>query len=320
MTASPRELLSIIGPTASGKTQLSLELARRLDGEIISVDSRQVYRFMDVGTDKASPGVRREIPHHLIDVADPDETFSAADFAAGASRAVREILSRGKTPILAGGSPFYFKAFFTDVIHEGLERWDDSRGELEKEWDRGGSQELYRRLGDLDPEYASRIHPNDRFRIIRALSIIDRTGENPTGLRKGSSGVRKPFRPLYIGLYPGREALYRRIEERVRRQFDAGYPEEVARLLSMGFGPELPSMKGFGYRELAAFHRGGMTLTAAAEGDIRATKAFARRQMTWFRRFTPCLWYYVTVGSIPEIARKVVGLWEARQGERPGWS
>ncbi|HQL03434.1 MAG TPA: isopentenyl transferase family protein, partial [Synergistales bacterium] len=156
MTASPRELLSIIGPTASGKTQLSLELARRLDGEIISVDSRQVYRFMDVGTDKASPGVRREIPHHLIDVADPGETFSAADFAAGASRAVREILSRGKTPILAGGSPFYFKAFFTDVLHEGLERWDDSRGEFEKEWDRGGSQELYRRLGDLDPEYASR--------------------------------------------------------------------------------------------------------------------------------------------------------------------
>ncbi len=320
MTASPRELLSIIGPTASGKTRLSLELARRLDGEIISVDSRQVYRFMDVGTDKAFPDARREIPHHLIDVADPDETFSAADFAAGAAGAVGEILARGRTPILAGGSPFYFKAFFADVIHEGLERWDDRRGELEKEWDRGGSQELFWRLADLDPEYASRIHPNDRFRIIRALSIIDGTGKNLTGLKKGASGGRKPFRPLYIGLYPGREALYRKIEERVRGQFDAGYPEEVARLLSMGFGPELPSMKGFGYRELAAFHRGEMTLTEAAEGDIRATKAFARRQMTWFRRFTPCLWYYVTVGSIPEIARKVVGLWEARQGERPGWN
>jgi len=299
---------------------LSLELARRLDGEIISVDSRQVYRFMDVGTDKVSRKVREEIPHHLIDVADPDETFSAADFAAGASKAVERILARGRAPILAGGSPFYFKALFSDVIHEGLERWDDTRKEYEKEWDRGRSKALYRKLESHDAEYASRIHPNDRFRIIRALSIIDRTGESPTSLRAKGSVNPNPFRPFYVGLYPGRAELYRTIEERVREQFASGYPEEVASLLSKGFGPELPSMNGFGYRELAAFHRGEVTLEEAIEGDIKATKAFARRQMTWFRRFSPCLWYYVTGTSIQDIAMKVVGLWEARQGEQPGWS
>ena len=320
MTASPRELLSLVGPTASGKTLLSLELARRLKGEIISVDSRQVYRFMDVGTDKVSRKIREEIPHHLIDVADPDETFSAADFAAGASKAVEQILARGRVPILAGGSPFYFKALFSDVIHEGLKRWDDTRKEYEKDWDRGRSEDLYRRLESLDPEYASRIHPNDRFRIIRALSIIDRTGENPTSLRAKGPVSPNSFRPFYIGLYPGRAELYGKIGERVREQFASGYPEEVAFLLSKGFGPELPSMKGFGYRELAAFHRGEITLEEAIEGDIRATKAFARRQMTWFRRFSPCLWYYVTGASIQDIARKVVDLWEARQGEQSGWN
>lgn len=320
MTASPRELLSLVGPTASGKTLLSLELARRLKGEIISVDSRQVYRFMDVGTDKVSRKIREEIPHHLIDVADPDETFSAADFAAGASKAVEQILARGRVPILAGGSPFYFKALFSDVIHEGLKRWDDTRKEYEKDWDRGRSEDLYRRLESLDPEYASRIHPNDRFRIIRALSIIDRTGETPTSLRAKGPVSPNSFRPFYIGLYPGRAELYGKIGERVREQFASSYPEEVAFLLSRGFGPELPSMKGFGYRELAAFHRGEITLEEAIEGDIRATKAFARRQMTWFRRFSPCLWYYVTGASIQDIARKVVDLWEARQGEQLGWN
>ncbi|HAK40902.1 MAG TPA: tRNA (adenosine(37)-N6)-dimethylallyltransferase MiaA [Synergistaceae bacterium] len=318
MNEGYREILSVIGPTASGKTLLSLELARRLGGEIISVDSRQVYRFMDIGTDKISREIREEIPHHLIDVVDPDDTFSAADFAAGAARAVEEIAARGRVPILAGGTPFYYRALFSDIIDFGVQRWDDTRREYEKEWDQRGSDLLYRKLESLDPVYAAKVHRNDRFRVIRALSIIDRTGKNPTTIRREGQGRRPCFAPLYVGLYPGRAELYRKIGERVREQFSSGYPEEVRSLLDRGYGPDLPSMRGFGYRELAAFHEGKISLEEALEGDIRATKAFSRRQMTWFRRFSPSLWYYVKGVPIQDTARKVVDLWEARKRGQQG--
>lgn len=318
MNVGPVEIISIIGPTASGKTIFSVELARALGGEVVSVDSRQVYRSMDIGTDKISPEIRREIPHHLIDVADPDETFSAADFAGKAASAVRAILERGKTPILAGGTPFYFKAFYTRILTEGLERWEQHRKEYEKIWDDGGARSLFGKLSALDPVYSSKIHPNDRFRIIRALSIIDKTGRNPTMLHDVGTNGNPPYIPLYIGLYPGRETLYRIIAERVRKQFAAGYPDEVKLLMSRGYSPRLPSMKGFGYREIAAFLEGKMSLQEAIEGDIRHTKAFARRQMTWFRRFSPCLWYYVSGCGIQDHVRNVIDLWKERHGGSRG--
>jgi tRNA dimethylallyltransferase len=317
MDGSPVEILSIIGPTASGKTRFSIELARALDGEIVSVDSRQVYRFMNIGTDKISPGIRREIPHHLIDVADPDETFSAADFAEKATLAVRGILERGRTPILAGGTPFYYKAFFSRVLTAGLERWDDLRREYEMVWDDGGGAVIFEKLVRRDPVYASRIHPNDRFRVIRALSIIDKTGKTPSMLHDAGTPASPGYRPFYIGLYPGRKLLYSIIEERVKEQFASGYPDEVNWLLSRGYSPELPSMRGFGYRELAAYLKGELTLQEALEGDIRSTKAFARRQMTWFRKFSPCLWYYVTGSGIQDQVRKVIALWKERHGGSP---
>ncbi|HDQ92819.1 MAG TPA: tRNA (adenosine(37)-N6)-dimethylallyltransferase MiaA [Synergistetes bacterium] len=306
------ELLCIIGPTASGKTALSLELARVLEGEIISVDSRQVYRFMDVGTDKVSRKIRSEIPHHMIDVVDPDGFFSAADFVKGAERVTRDILSRGKTPILAGGTPFYFRALFSGLLSADLESWPEVRKEYETRWRDGEAGALYERLKSEDPIYAVHVHRNDAFRVIRALSIIEKTGQNPTYWRKKAMKRKNTISPLYIGLYPGRKMLYSTIEKRVREQFSKGYPEEVETLLSRGYGEDLPSMRGFGYRELAAYHSGRMTLEEAIEGDIRSTRAFARRQMTWFRRFSPCLWYYVSGSGITEQARKVIDLWRAR--------
>jgi len=306
------ELLCVIGPTASGKTALSLELARSLDGEIISVDSRQVFRFMDVGTDKVSMNTRAEIPHHMIDVVDPDGYFSAADFAEGAKRIVVDIVSRGKTPILVGGTPFYYRALFSGILSAELKSWPEVRKEYEARWRDGEAKFLYQRLEREDPDYASHVHPNDAFRVIRALAIIDKTGKKPTYWRKRALKRKTGLSPFYIGLYPGREALYSNIEKRVREQFLKGYPEEVENLLARGYGEDLPSMRGFGYRELAAFHGGRMSLKEALEGDIRSTKAFARRQMTWFRRFSPSLWYYVPGSGITEQVRKVIGLWRTR--------
>lgn len=306
------EILSVIGPTASGKTLFSMELARALDGEIVSVDSRQVYRSMDVGTDKISFALRQEIPHHLIDVADPDDTFTAADFVSGAVEAIRGILERGRTPILAGGTPFYYSALFSGVLTEGLGCRNDTRSVYETLWREGRSKELYEKLVALDPVCAGKIHPNDAYRVIRALSIIDNTGRNPTWWRSRRPKTKPAFRPFYVGLYPGRENLYQTIRERVGVQFTSGYPEEVKRLLARGYDPDLPSMKGFGYRELVAYHTGKTTLEEALEGDIRSTKAFARRQMTWFRKFSPCLWYYVSSSMLTVHARNVIDLWKER--------
>ncbi|MDO9508210.1 MAG: tRNA (adenosine(37)-N6)-dimethylallyltransferase MiaA [Thermovirgaceae bacterium] len=307
-----KEILAVIGPTASGKTFFSLELAKGLDGEVVSVDSRQVYRFMNVGTDKISPVIRREIPHHMIDVADPDNVFTAADFVSGATEAINGILARGRTPILAGGTPFYFNALFSGVLSDGLERWQDVRSAYESLWLAGHSGDLYEKLRSLDPVYAERIHPNDAFRVIRALSIIEKTGRTPTWWRDTGTKTRPSFRPFFIALYPGRENLYKKIEERVSEQFAAGYPDEVKWLLARGYHADLPSMRGFGYRELAAFHAGKISLSEAREGDIRSTKAFVRRQMTWFRKFSPALWYYVSCSGIPDQARNVIALWKER--------
>lgn len=316
LSSETTEILAVIGPTASGKTLFSLELAKGLDGEVVSVDSRQVYRFMNVGTDKISPGIRKEIPHHMIDIADPADVFTAADFVSGATSSIRKIIGRGGTPILAGGTPFYYKALFSDVLSQGLERWQDVRDSYETLWREGHSCDLYEKLLSLDPVYGKRIHSNDAFRVIRALSIIEKTGRTPTWWRDNGPRTRPAFRPFFIGLYPGRSILYKKIEERVREQFATGYPEEVAQLLARGYHPDLPSMRGFGYRELAAFHTGKITLVDALEGDIRSTKAFARRQMTWFRRFSPTLWYYVTGSGIQDQARNVIALWKERHREQ----
>ena len=312
-----REILCIIGPTASGKTLFSLELARALDGEVVSVDSRQVYRFMDVGTDKIPVSTREEIPHHLIDVVDPDETFSAADFVARATNAISSIIGRNRTPILAGGTPFYFNALFTGLLNPGLEVCPESRKRFEVLWNDGKSKELYKRLKSHDPESALRIHPNDGYRIVRALSIMDSTGRTPTWWRREGAREKASFRPFYVGLFPGRENLYRSISERVRQQFGSGYPEEVEWLLSRGYHSGLPSMKGFGYRELAEHFHGRITMEEALEGDIASTKAFARRQMTWFRKFSPCLWYYVTGSNIYDHAGNVIYLWKTRDWKFP---
>jgi tRNA dimethylallyltransferase len=288
---------AIVGPTAAGKTAVSFELARRLGAEIISVDSRQVYRYLDIGTDKVSPADRRRVIHHMIDVADPDEIFTAADFVSGAADAVRRIRARGRVPILAGGSPLYYRALEGNMISESLPSDDAVRSELDAEAESAGTAALHDRLASVDPDRAARIHPNDKVRIVRALELFRLTGQTATELYSAAGKMSGLRRIEYFGITYDREALCKKIERRAERQFQSGYPDEVRFLLDNGYSRQLPALRGFGYRELVDYHDGKISLDEALAGDIRSTKAFSRRQMTWFRHFCPIIWYDISKGS-----------------------
>ncbi len=305
-----RRILCIIGPTAVGKTRLSLEIARHLDGEIISVDSRQVYRHLDVGTDKVSEETRKQIRHHLLDVSGPGSVFSAADFVDMALTAIRQILQRGKTPLLAGGTPFYYQALFEGILTDDMPRDRRISESLNREWGGGKREGLLAELRKVDPVSAERIHPNDRRRVLRALEVFRLSGSPISAWYEEGARKRSGLEPLYLGLYRPKESLRERIARRARAQFQSGFPEEVGRLMEMGYDATCPALQGFGYRELVLYHRGRMTLEEALEADIRATRAFAKRQMTWFRKFKPALWYDVTRSETNDVMRQVVLLWE----------
>ena len=287
---SGEAVYAIVGPTAAGKTRAAFELARSIGGEIISVDSRQIYRYMDVGTDKISPEERKIVPHHMIDVADPDEIFTAADFVEQAADAVRRVTARGRIPILACGTPMYYKALEGKMLSSGLPCDEKIRAEVKREIAERGSPAMHEELRRADPETAARVHPNDAYRIARALELYRMTGKNATALygerdKIGGLNIR------YFGIGAPRETLFKKIERRAAEQFDNGYPEEVKWLLDRGYSKELPSMRGFGYRELVMYFDGTMTLEEALDSDIRSTKAFSRRQMTWFKQFSPIVGY-----------------------------
>lgn len=283
-------IIAIIGPTAVGKTEFSLTLAGKLNAEIVSVDSRQVYRYLDVGTDKVSREVRREIIHHLIDIADPDQIYSAADFAADAADAARRIMSRGRVPLLIGGTPFYYRAL-EGALSEALPKDEGVRSQLLEELNEKGLHSLHEELLAIDPEAGAKIHQNDPVRTMRALEIFRITGKSASWWYRSQEKMRSPYDIFYIGLTRLRANLYKNIERRVKEQFASGYPEEVEWLLANGYKPSLPALQGFGYRELVEYVEGRCSLHAAIEGDIRSTKAFSRRQMTWFKHFEPAVWY-----------------------------
>lgn len=284
-------IIAIIGPTAVGKTEASLALAHNLNAEIISVDSRQVYRYLNVGTDKISASIREEIPHHLIDIVAPDEIFSAADFVAHAQAAIAKICASGRVPLLVGGTPFYYKALEGDFLTESLPKDEMLRASLEQEIKANGLHALHRRLEEVDPVSAKRVHPNDPVRTMRALEIYELTGRTATDWYKDGKKFPSCYQMHYIGLNLPREELYVRIAQRVKKQFASGYYDEVRWLLEKGYSPQLPAMQGFGYRELVCYHFGEMTFEEALAGDIRATKIYARRQITWFKHFSPVTWY-----------------------------
>lgn len=313
MTKIP--LIAIIGPTATGKTEFSLRLAAALSAEIISVDSRQVYKYLDVGTDKIDLEIRAEIPHHLIDIVYPNEIYSAADFAKDASLAVSKIMSKGKVPLLVGGTPFYYKALCGSLSPD-LPKDIKTRQELEREFKERGNVVMHEELASLDKESASKIHPNDNVRIMRALEIYRLTGRPASWWYYNQDRASSCYEILYIGLTKDRKELYTNIERRVKMQFASGYPEEVKWLLDNGYSPTLPALQGFGYKELVLYIQGKCSLIQAIEGDIRSTKIFSRRQMTWFKHFEPAVWYdlstvstdYAFNDALPKCLKHIAGI------------
>ena len=287
-------VVALIGPTAVGKTALSLEVAKKLEAEIISVDSRQVYRYMDVGTEKVSPAERREVPHHMIDIADPDEPFSVSDFVDKAVAAARRITDRGRVPLFVGGTPFYYNALFHSCMNVSLPHNQEVREKWEAFADSDGAEALHSRLSSIDPATASRLHPNDVRRVSRALELWELTGTPPSQLYSCGEKLNFGFDVLYIGLNRSREELFKRIDKRLSKEFASGFPEEVAWLIEHGFDERFPPMRGFGYRELAAHYRGSLTMDEALETAAYRTHAFCRRQMTWFGKFSPAIWYDIS--------------------------
>ncbi|MBQ7170470.1 MAG: tRNA (adenosine(37)-N6)-dimethylallyltransferase MiaA [Synergistaceae bacterium] len=283
--------VALIGSTAVGKTALSISVSEKLNAEIISVDSRQVYRYMDIGTDKVSASLRREIPHHMIDIADPDEKFTVSDFAGKAAQAASRILARKRIPLFVGGTPFYYNALFHASLNADLPSDSDVRGKYEALANSQGAELLHMRLAEVDPDTAGRLHKNDIQRVTRALEIYDLTGKAPSQIYSEGAKRDYGFDILYIGLSRPREELFRRIEIRLEQEYSSGFPEEVDWLMKHGFDDRHNPLKGLGYKELVDCHRGKMTLDDALEVSISRTKAFCRRQQTWFKKFAPAVWF-----------------------------
>jgi tRNA dimethylallyltransferase len=273
-------MIAIVGPTAVGKSELALHLAQYFPLEIISADSRQVYRYMDIGTNKLSSAERAAVPHHVIDVVEPDEDFSLAVYHQLATEALKTIQQKGKLPLLVGGSGLYVWSLIEGWKIPEVPPDQKLRRQLEARAEQEDSQSLYRELQDIDPSAAAKINPSNTRRIIRALEIYYATGQPPSQLqRKEVPG----FSVLIIGLTQERSELYRKIDWRVDKMVQRGLVEEVEQLLKKGYSPSLPSMSGIGYKQIGQFLRGEMTLPEAIDKIKYETHRLARHQYAWFR-------------------------------------
>ena len=279
-----KPLLILSGPTAVGKTEASLELAKRINGEIINADSMQVYRGMDIGTAKLPPDERKGIPHHLIDICDPETDFDVVQFQSMAKPCMEEIYSRGHLPILVGGTGFYLQAVLYDIDFTKGGSDPHIREKYERLADEQGPEELHRRLKEIDPEAAEAIHCNNIKRVIRALEFYELTGKPISVHNREQREKESPYRFLYAVLTLPREELYERIDRRVDEMLSAGLVDEVRGLLERGVSPNSTAMQGLGYKEIASFLRGEIDLDEAVRILKRDTRHFAKRQMTWFKR------------------------------------
>ncbi|MBI4203243.1 MAG: tRNA (adenosine(37)-N6)-dimethylallyltransferase MiaA [Chloroflexi bacterium] len=277
---SRQKVIVIVGPTAAGKTALAVELARRFDVEVVSVDSRQVYRGMDIGTAKATPEERAQVRHHLVDVVEPTDEFSLALFLALAHAAIGDIVARGRLPLLAGGTGQYLWALLEGWRVPAVPPDTAFRAEMEVLASEQGVEALAQKLAQVDPEALAVVDVRNPRRVIRALEVQRATGAPYSRLR--APGERR-YDSLIIGLTMPREALYQRIDQRVDEMLAAGWLDEVRRLLGQGVTPEHPSFASTGYRELAAHLQGETSLEEAARSIKTATHRFVRHQYAWFR-------------------------------------
>ncbi|TAN61207.1 tRNA (adenosine(37)-N6)-dimethylallyltransferase MiaA [bacterium] len=280
----------ICGPTASGKSALALELAPVFNAEIISADSMQVYKGMDIGTAKPSQEERRKAVHHLIDIAEPDENYTAARFKADAARKIAEISSRGKNIFVVGGTGLYIKAL-TKGMFDGPEGDAGLREELLREAELYGSSAVHAKLKDVDPESAAVIHPNNLQRVVRALEVYCLSKTPMSELKRAHAFSQSPYNALKIGLVRERALLYASIEKRVDAMLSAGLLDEVKGLLGKGYSPSLKPMAGLGYKEMCAHISGNVSYGEAIRLLKRNTRHYAKRQLTWFGKDTEIRWF-----------------------------
>lgn len=275
-----RPLIAIVGPTGVGKTRLAVSVAAEVRGEIVSADSRQVYRGMDVGTDKPTEEQRKLVPHHLVDIVSPDDEFTLAQYQDSAYQAIEDVLSRGKVPFLVGGTGLYVRAVLEGFVIPRVRPNPPLREKLREEAEREGAEALHDRLQKVDPEAASRIDARNVRRVVRALEVYEELGRPISSVQERRP---PPYRILKIGLTMPREQLYRRIDERVDSMVERGLLSEVQELVAEGYGYDLPAMSGLGYRQMGMYLRSEVDLPTAISQIKTQTHRFVRQQYKWFR-------------------------------------
>ena len=287
---SKQKLIVLTGPTAVGKSKLSIELAKRIGGEIISADSMQVYKYMDIGTDKISTEKMEGVPHHLIDILDPSENFNVFLFQKLVKEAICDISGRGKIPIIVGGTGFYIQAVLYDIDFTETDEDTSIRNELEERAKNGETEALFNELKEIDPKSADIIHANNVKRVIRALEYYKKAGRPISEHNEEQHQRTSPYDFKYFVLTDDREVLYSRIDKRVDLMMEEGLEEEVKKLLEMNIDRSATSMQGLGYREMLGYLDGEYNLERAVYLIKRNTRHFAKRQLTWFRREKDVRW------------------------------
>lgn len=306
------KIIAVAGPTASGKSALALELCKRLDGELISLDSMQIYRGLDIGTAKPTKAEQAEVRHHMIDICEPTENFSAAEFAERAHKVIADVRSRGKRAVLCGGTGLYLDTVLGRLDFGEIESDEKLRGELIAFAEKNGADALHERLREIDPQAAEKIHPNNVRRVARAIEIYELTGKTKTEHDREAISD-SPYESLIIGLdYDDREVLYNRINRRVDAMIEAGLEREVRSLLSRGLlSAESTAGQAIGYKEMLGYIAGDCSLGDAVEEIKLGTRRYAKRQLTWLRRNPNINWLYpdrlCDFQSLVGEAEKIIG-------------
>lgn len=296
----------LVGPTATGKTAVAVRLAERLQGEIVNADSMQIYRGMDIGTAKPSSEERRRAPFHLLDLVTPDQPFSVSDWKERAESAINAIASRDHWPIVCGGTGLYIRALLDDWSLAETPADPAVRAGLRAEVARHGAPSLHARLQAVDPSTATRLHPNDAVRIVRALEVYQVTGQPISAFQQRDRATR-PTRPAYrMGLMLPRQELYARIDTRVNQMIAEGLEDEARRLLDQGYSPTLGPLRSLGYKEMIAYLCGESDRTTAIEKIKQETRRFAKRQFTWFRADPNLLWFDGSAQDSAAVAERLL--------------
>lgn len=299
-------VVAVGGPTASGKTAFSVQLAKRLGGEVVCADSMQIYKGLDVGTAKATQEEMEGVPHHLMDFLPPEETFSVADFVEAANREVQAITGRGRLPVLVGGTGLYIESFLNGVRFAEQKTDPALRERLEKEAGELGAQAMHGRLAAIDPDYAATVHPNNVGRVIRALELYYSSGKTMSRQREESLPETPPFDSMVFCLAPAeRSELYRRIDVRVDRMLEAGILEE-AKMVWENRERYRTAAQAIGYKEFFPYFEGTADLAACTDKLKQASRNYAKRQLTWFRRMENVIWLDPGNGQLVERAEKLV--------------